>query len=301
MDSRFDHFEFSVSQRGCVASRILNDGGQGRVAAVFDRSFYVETEEGLACIGNESLAASPLNLTTSAPETTNWPASGLYLNAKVSISANIMRVGERFSFLLAEAEEWTPGPLSASWGAESLKKGLARFREAAAGRPPREGLGSLISPGYGPAIAERPVKELADWLAASFREPDREITKGLRWAHSLLGMGPGLTPSGDDFLGGMMIALHGLAEQSICRSLWASCRRCALAAGNRVAYAHLAAAAEGLASAGIHQAMAAIMEDRTEAFGSTLDGIDAIGHTSGWDAMAGVLTAFDAWIKAQNH
>ena len=219
-----------------------------------------------------------------------------------NISANVVRVGERFSFALADAAEWAPGPVAASWEIESLKKGLARFREAAAGRIPRDSLGSLIDPGGGPfneqpvcAIAEKPVKELAGWLAASIREPGREITKGPRGARPLVGMGPGLTPSGDDFLGGMMVALHGLSEPAICRRLWASFRQCALATGNPVAYAHLAAAAEGLASAGVHRALAAIMEGRPDA--GTLDGIDAIGHTSGWDAMAGTVTAFDAWIQ----
>ncbi len=306
MDNRLDHFEFSVRQRGCVASRILNNGGTGRVAAVFDNSFYVETEEGLACIGNEALAGSPLNLITSAPGNTNWPASGIYLNAKVTISADVMRVGGRFSFLLAGAAEWMPGPVSASWGVESLKQGLARFREAAAGRIPRDGLGSLINPGGEPfneqtvsAIAERPVKELAGWLAASFREPGREIAMEPQWVNSLVGMGPGLTPSGDDFLGGVMIALHGLAEPAICQMLWASFRRLAFEEGSPIAYAHLAAAAEGSASDGIHAAAAAVMEGRPDA--ATLDAIDAIGHTSGWDAMAGAVTAFDAWIQGQNH
>jgi hypothetical protein len=310
MDSGFDRFEFSVRRRGRVASRILNDGALGRVAAVFDNSFYIEIQGGLACIGNEGLAGSPLNLITAAPENTNWPASGLRLNAKVSISANAMRVGERFSFGLADAEDWMPDPAPVSWGVDSLKKGLARFREAAAGRVPFEGLGSLIDPDFGAlneqavgAIAERPVKSLAGWLTASMRKPGCEpggaAAKGLLGAHLLLGLGPGLTPSGDDFIGGMMVALHGLAEPAIRRRLWISCRRRAFKIGNRIAYAHLAAAAEGLASAAIHRALAAIMEGRLDA--GTLAGIDAIGHTSGWDAMAGALTAFDAWIQGRDH
>ncbi len=282
----------------------MNDGAAGRVAAVFDSSFYIETAGGLACIGSAGLDGSPLNLITTAPENTNWPASGLRLNAEVTISANAMRVGERFSFSLAKAEEWTPRPVVASWGIESLKKGLARFRAAAAGRIPMEGLGSFINPGFGPfngqpvcAIAEKPVRELAGWLTAGLREPSREPAAGPPGAHLLLGMGPGLTPSGDDFIGGMMVALHGLSEPAICRRLWMSCRRRALGMGNRVAYAHLAAAAEGFGSAGIHRALAAVMEGRPDAAGATLDGIDAIGHTSGWDAMAGAVTAFDAWVQ----
>ncbi len=58
------------------------------------------------------------------------------------------------------------------------------------------------------------------------------------------------------------------------------------------------AASEGLGSAGIHRALAAIMEGRPEAVGKALAGIDGIGHSSGWDAMAGIVTTFDAWLSA---
>ncbi len=307
MDNFSNRFEFSVCQCGCVASRILNDGKKGRVSAVFDNSFYFETEEGIACIGNGGLDASPLNLNTTAPTGTNWHASGLRLNDKVNISADTIWVGERFSFLLADAAAWTPNPVPATWGIEKLKKGLTTFREACVGCIPLEGLGRFIESETrsfkGQIVckfAEIPIKGLCDWLTSSFREPDRRIKQDPRWVQSLIGMGPGLTPSGDDFIGGMMIALQGLGELEVCHQLWTSSQAYAFEVDNPIALAHLEAASEGMGSAAVHSALAAIMAGRPEIIRSALVGIDKIGHTSGWDAMAGVVKTFDAWLKAHD-
>jgi len=307
MNNDFYRFEYSVRQLGCVASNILNDGKKGRVSALFENSFYVEMDGGLACIGHVGLDASPLNVVTAAPGNMNWRASGACLGDTVSISANTIFVGNRFSFVMADANSWSPDPRPATWSTESLKSGLAAFRMACAGHVPLDGLGGFIEVDAGlfdgrPVcrIAKNPIDGLYEGLMVALRDPDRKSMKGLKWIRRLIGVGPGLTPSGDDFIGGMMVALHGLGELEVCRQLWAPTRRCATEAGNPIAMAHLEAAAEGLASAGIHRAMAIIMAGGTGVTAETLDNIDRIGHTSGWDAMAGIVMVFDAWLQAQN-
>lgn len=307
MNNDFYRFEYAVRQLGCVASNILNGGKKGRVSALFENSFYVEMDDGLACIGHDGLDASPLNVITAAPGNMNWRASGVYLDDVVSISAKILYVGNRFSFAMDGATRWSPDPRPATWSTESLTTGLAAFRMACAGHVPLEGLGGFIEVDAGlfdgrPVcrIAKNPIDGLYVGLMVALRDPGRLSMTGLQWVARLIGLGPGLTPSGDDFIGGMMVALHGLGELEICRQLWAPTRRCATEAGNPIAVAHLKAAAEGFASAGIHRAMATIMAGGTGITEETLDNIDRIGHTSGWDAMAGIVTVFDAWLQAQN-
>jgi hypothetical protein len=307
MNNDFQRFEYSVRQLGCVASNILNDGKKGRVSALFENSFYVEMDDGLACIGHVGLDASPLNVITAAPGNMNWRASGACLDDTVSISANTIFVGNRFSFVMDDANRWSPARGPATWRAESLKPGLAAFRMACAGRVPLDGLGGFIEVDARlfdgrPVcrIAKNPIDGLYEGLMVALRDSDRKSMKGLQWIPRLIGMGPGLTPSGDDFIGGMMVALHGLGELEICRHLWAPARRCAIEAGNPIAMAHLEAAAEGLASAGIHRAMATIMAGGTGVTAETLVNIDRIGHTSGWDTMAGIVMVFDAWLQAQD-
>jgi hypothetical protein len=136
-------------------------------------------------------------------------------------------------------------------------------------------------------------------LVRAFRKPDQTTAAGLHWVRPLIGLGPGLTPSGDDFTGGMMIALHGLGETGTCRHLWRPIRRCAEEAGNPISCAHLRAASEGGGSAGIHRALSTILAGRPETIRNSLPGIDRIGHVSGWDTMAGVIVVLDAWLAAR--
>ncbi len=59
--------QLPIRLAGSVASGILNNVRRGRVAALFDSSFYIETEHGFVCVGNQNLAPCPLNLVTTAP------------------------------------------------------------------------------------------------------------------------------------------------------------------------------------------------------------------------------------------
>ncbi len=306
MHSPADPFRYPVQLSGSAASRILRDSSDGRVAALFASSFYVRTRAGLICVGSESLAPSPLTLVTTAPAGTHWPASGLRLDAGVSISARAIGVGNRFVFPLSEAAEWSPDPVPDAWQALDLKRGVRAFREAAAGRVPVQGLGSMLIPGHRFAreqrvcrVAEAPTAALRRWLIAAFREPHKSLTPELPWLQPLIGLGPGLTPSGDDFIGGMMIALHGLRETDLCRHVWRSVRGCVEESGNPISGAHLAAASEGQGSAGIHRAIAAILGGCTQAARDSLADIERIGHVSGWDTMAGVIVTLDAWLQAR--
>ena len=306
MHSLAGPFRFPVQLSGVAASRILSDSSDGRVTALFESSFYVHTRAGLVCIGNEYLEPSPLTLVTTAPAGTHWLASGLRLDARVSISANTIGIGNRFTFPLSEAAEWSPDSVPDAWQPLDLERGVRALREAAVGRVPAEGLGSFVIPGYRPArerrvcrVAKTPVAALRRFLVTGFREPDIGVMRELRWLHPLVGLGPGLTPSGDDFIGGMMIALHGLRETDLCRQVWKSVRGCVEEVGNPISGAHLEAASDGQGSAGIHRAIAAILGGCPQAIRDSLPDIDRIGHVSGWDTMAGVIVTLDAWLEAR--
>ncbi len=307
MHSCTDQLEIPVQLSGCAASKILKDATDGRVAAVFRSSFYVETDAGFFCIGNENLEPSPISLVTTAPVSTDWSASGLKYNAPIHISGEVIRVGSRFSFLLSDAARWLPSSVPNPWCAINLERGLNAFREASLLHLPEEGLGSFLIPGHSSsenelisATAQAPIADAIRWLVSAMRCRDKG-ERVLNWVHQLVGLGPGLTPSGDDFIGGVMIALHSVDEPGIGRQLWELACPHAREAGNPISLALLSAASQGQGSAGVHNAVAAIMEGREQGVRDSLAGIDRIGHTSGWDTMAGVAIAFDAWLQARGH
>jgi hypothetical protein len=114
------------------------------------------------------------------------------------------------------------------------------------------------------------VEALDEWLRHGLEIPAA--------AQSLVGLGPGLTPSGDDYLGGMMVALHAVARDARAAALWRWLQPRLAGRTSAISAAHLAAAAEGEAHEVLHRVL------QNDAAPSLLD---SVGHCSGWDALAG--------------
>ena len=108
----------------------------------------------------------------------------------------------------------------------------------------------------------------------------------------LLGAGRGLTPSGDDCIVGVLVALHALGERGVAASAARIVARHAPRRTSRLSAAHLDAACAGEAIEPVHAAIEAIAGNVPP--GPALDAIEGFGHGSGFDALAGVLLAADA-------
>jgi hypothetical protein len=106
-------------------------------------------------------------------------------------------------------------------------------------------------------------------------------------AATLIGLGPGLTPSGDDLIGGAMCMLHATGRGEIAARLAAWVLPLAKSNTNRISAAHLECAAEGECGEAVNDAIVALVAGGEVDLGR----IDAIGHTSGWDALAGAALA----------
>lgn len=231
--------------------------GTARVIAVFERSCYAEAPAGLACVGAVG----------------NGP-----LNAHCESLPTGLAVGEVLRIYMLDAALWRPRA-APEWDAEAATRSLARLREAAQSRLPSEGFGFLIDP-----ARQRPpaVKALARWLANPDGAPDG--------AAGLIGLGPGLTPAGDDLIGGALCALHATGRTEVAARLAAWTLPLAQGGTNRISQAHLVCAAEGECGEAVNNAIVALLSGDSVDLGR----IDAIGHTSGWDALAGAALALEA-------
>ena len=151
----------------------------------------------------------------------------------------------------------------------------------APGRPPgRGGDGGRA----GDARFARSVPALERWIG------DASCGKGpppCRPAVDLLGAGRGLTPSGDDFLAGTLVALHAFGERAVAASLARAVARYAPRRTSRLSAAHLEAACAGEAIEPLHEAVGAVAGNTYP--GRALDALERFGHDSGFDALAGVL------------
>lgn len=169
------------------------------------------------------------------------------------------------AIVLESAPIWTPPPLPA-WRDGELAAGLVR------------------------AMTMRPAKRDGIWADAFAAG----LTALNRWAggagsldacRDLIGLGPGLTPSGDDALGGAAIALHAFGYTARADELGAFIRERAPGRTSDISLAHLRAAADGEGAAAFHDAL------RDLVTGGDFASLDRIGASSGWDAMDGAIAA----------
>jgi len=246
---------YEVELTGRLAREALS-AGEGEVCALFRRSFYLRCPGGrYACIGDASLGRGPLNALTRefcAPA-----------------------IGEQIVVSLDNAEAWSPPSVAVQDVAD-----LQGLKSAAAGRAPREGLGCLVA-GERNAFSThaRPALEaLERWLLGSALASE---------AAQLVGLGPGLTPSGDDYLGGMLIALRTCGRGAQADALWRWLEPRLELGTSALSGAHLAAAAAGEAHEVLHECLRALAGRRAN-WPELLARVDGVGHCSAWDGLAGI-------------
>ena len=287
-------------QVGRPARRALM-AGCGSVLAAFESALYLEGAGGIACLLPRSAPRGPLNVLVDGfrPGTPELHGRGWRIHGT---ALAIDRFG---AFAVSPPDEWAPPRLPAACPT-TLLAGLASIRTALAARAPR---GELIVHALGrrpeqPTVgAPRPVSRpgafdlhfarklpaLARWLDDALSGDDGP---GPCPIIELLGAGRGLTPSGDDCIVGLLVALHALGERDIAATLACVVARHAPGRTNRLSAAHLDAACAGEAIEPLHAAIAALAADTSPE--PALDALERFGHGSGFDALAGVLLAADA-------
>jgi uncharacterized protein DUF2877 len=110
-------------------------------------------------------------------------------------------------------------------------------------------------------------------------------------ARPLLGLGEGLTPSGDDYVGGVMFAQRVVAGGGVTADAAARIVADAGALTHPISARLLADLAAGEGWAPLHDLLVALGGARPDAVLAAARRVIALGHTSGWSLLAGMLTA----------
>ncbi len=123
------------------------------------------------------------------------------------------------------------------------------------------------------------------------QDMDRLVCLG----EDLVGLGPGLTPSGDDFIGGLLFAAHHLQRvyprqfcwnQGIVEKLLDRART----STHRISYAILNDLAYGHGPEPLHELVISLLTvEREDVIADHIQRLITIGHSSGWDMLAGLL------------
>lgn len=282
-----------------VSTRILgllDSGRHGRLIATFSRSCYVDLEGGIVAVVGPDLLNGPLNLVLAhSPEV---PMTGLPVGAAVSVRDRRLDIAGRWEIDTAPAHRWDPRlpPLT---DAPRVRRGLASIQAMLDAGAPAE---SLARSEARPPRAANGMARLAGGLR------DGDVGAVGDGAGALAGLGPGLTPSGDDVLAGTLIAaaVLGVPQAGPIRERILTSIR---GRTTRISAAYLEAAADGDAGEAWHRLLASLGRrsetvdfaparrgDETADLVAAVERVLAFGETSGADMLAGFLLAFTALL-----
>lgn len=292
---------------GPIARLALQQNTMATVVASFDRSFYLQTDHGVICVASDCLYDGPINILIRASD--RWPTwfhLGIAVGQRWTMRGELLsRInGPKMDIDFGAALAWWPKPPTWHLQRRKAAHALDGLRKLAGFRCRSDGLlGLVLDRSIEPTSATgraamAPLglvrKHAVTWL----RDGDLRITAGLG---NLLGFGPGLTPSGDDLIAGLLIACHYTGHGKAALALWRRLENAAKKRTTPISFAHLSAAGQGLGAAPFHDLLDALMENRTDRISKTLDAVAGIGHCSGLDAVGGLVLLFDAWVGGSDN
>lgn len=284
--------------------------GAGAVHSVFRRVFNVRLGSGrLVAFATADVPVAPATVVTELEAGGGWPALGVQAGDPVRLDEGGVHLpGRELSIEVAGATPYVPRierPVEV--GLDRIGPALERAAElalrASEGPPARGGLRDLLP--LVPALFEpgHEALRLPDPFCQAAFGHMAELVRGVRrgeagsvrrGARGLAGLGPGLTPSGDDALAGLMVAL-ALAGRAL------GTARVALEEINPVILAEAAGAtgelsgemlryaALGQASEPVEEAAAAVLAGEEAQLGAAVARLCATGASSGVDHLWGIL------------
>jgi len=244
--------------------------GHAEALPAFPGSPYLRAAGELIWVGNRLSTAHPRAVLLDAPVT---PASGMRFGA--------LPPAERAACAVPEADAESLARACA--GCAALVNDLPAIGEA-------KGLGMLLAGGMPPFPLDACVPHIAR-LAAALRANDAEAA--YRAAYPLLGLGTGLTPSGDDLVGAVLFAKRLAARVAGDHEVWSAvAQRLAadvVARSNEISAALFADLVAGESFASLAALARALCAGDHAAAVAAARALTPIGHSSGWDMLAGMV------------
>jgi Protein of unknown function (DUF2877) len=270
------------------------EGARAEVAAVFERSLYLRGGDAFICLGQPSIGNGPLTLIA------DFSPAGLRRGQSVSISDRCIAIGSSAQFTFDHCDLWrSPHWPSLSGCVELIDVGRAIAGVMVVAAPP-EGLARVQEQGS----CDTPLARIVRSRIASFQswlrdalETDDAIVASPEVIQGLIGLGPGLTPSGDDFLVGALALLDALAETKAHAALADAINISPRGLTSPLSGCLLRAAAAGHVGEHLCRAVAAVVTGQIDA---AVAAIRNIGHSSGWDMLAGVTATLEVVATARS-
>ncbi len=260
--------EPSIASIGARAARLLDQHPTWTVEAVFDRSFYIRSADEFICVGEAGIGNGPLNAVLRSGSKLPHLDVGHAVSLGISTAA-VWRVPAWSTPTYLVAFEQVQQVIQLA----SREAPLDSFTHAVfSAREPTTALARRALAGAG---------ALRDGLnSGNTAQFDEAVSL-------FLGLGHGLTPSGDDVLSGALVTLFAIGEDEHALTLARSISVRMGEATSALSCAFLRAACDGEPSAPMSRAITALLANAPA--GDVISRVKDIGETSGFDMLAGVL------------
>jgi hypothetical protein len=291
----------AILRSGVLAREFCRRGAPAVIEAVFERSLYLRAGEAFICIGEAEVGNGPLTLIADCGVSPRLRDLGLRPGRTAAISRRQITLGDAAVFTLERCSLWR----RPAWPTGPTSSKLADLSDAlyrrAANDAPDEGLARVV---FGPQegrpsstplgrVARVRIANFEAWLSRAREHGEFAPNAPLE---GLVGLGPGLTPSGDDFLLGALALLDALAERKACAALAAAVAALSPALTSPLSLCFLRAGAIGHVGEHLHGIVCAVLSGNVQAGIATAT---RIGHSSGWDMLAGAASALRVLASPQ--
>lgn len=281
----------------------------GRITAVYDRAFYIDAGDGrFLCIGTPEIGNGPITAIATGLDEGDWRAVGISVGQAVKFEASGITIADVLRLDVASALRWQPRPWPTPIVPATLARSIADLHEHLSHRAappnnspvrqakraadrgvPRDSLSRAVE-----RRATLAISTLADWLEYHVNGSAELDDAGRDAVASLIGLGQGLTPSGDDLISGLLMALHATGCTESATTLAAFVRATSMDATNPLSRWLLEAAIAGHPSEAMRQMLEALLTGDKAALPAAYARLQSIGHTSGIDMLAGSLLGLSA-------
>jgi hypothetical protein len=293
---------------GSYALKILKEGAVGEVHSTFERTFNVLISGELVGIVRRDVPNGPFNIITDV-EPNDSMQSLVDKGERIRVNGDLLTFGKEFTISLNGAKIWRPTHgVKKPIDIRLVKRNLSLVKELASRR--NEGFGQLVlhveNIISGVPFNDRQLNQVSRLglpniksLVSAVKPEDLELVR--QSAKNLVGLGPGLSPSGDDLLAGFMAGLrwtfnsfngdvHSVDE--INRTI------AHVAEGTTMLSKQLLIrAADGEVNEAVEVLLEAILAGQIEDVKTATEKVLVIGETSGVDSIVGILLGSLLGIK----
>ncbi len=294
---------------GAMIPELLSQDSRWQIIKTYQNcSYWRDIDNQLICVGNERIGRGPFTITCSAvpPFSSEQSPPAEMLFARNRIFDHRGRV----CLNLDGAPLWQAGFATSAPDSAALADDLALLRVAARRSAPAESLGALIPTlchfsGQQP-VATTPVASLVHRLVLDTIEQLRQVatthpesalpTTIAISLQRLIGLGYGLTPSGDDFCAGYLLGLAKMQQNGTALSLAGLLHDAAQRRTTAVSLAFFRALARGLVTQTHHQLLDCLGNQHCSQRHRILRDTADHGGTSGWDTLAGLVFGIEQAI-----